>query len=782
MSGLTQSAVIKLILQYIGGHKIKGAGPKLVADGKEVIIKAKPLTSLIGKLQEIAGGLDIRDVFLQNPIASQIISAEQKLSDLKNTITNAVNLPSDIKNAITSVADGALSKVADLAAHTSILSGTDIPNAFNSIEGAIDAVTGAVTTAQATADAAQVAADVAATTANWSGIDDDNGHKPQDNATKNTPRGPWTDATVYEFGDLVSSGGSSYVCFNPHTSSGSFDPTKFYLLASSGTTGPTGLANGLVYIFKRSATSPALPTATTTYTFATGVLTGLDNGWTQALPTGTTSLWVSVATVSSNSATDTIAASEWSSPSILADNGINSASVFLYQRATSVPSVPSTTSTYTFSTGVLTGHDNGWSQSLPSGLDPLYMTSATAAGTGTTDTIATGEWAAVTLLAANGNYVDLKFIRSVSQPSTPTGDSPSGWSDSVPSGTDALWISSAPKNYSGVLIGVWSTPRRLTGTNPRGAYSSSTTYYEFDTVSYNGGTYIATQNNFSAQAPSGTAATTAYWDVIAAPGATGTPATPPSAFSANVNLTSGANVNLRTVADANGYTGASDATITFKVPNGVTIRGLSSGGKGIDTGTWPTSSYTIALTLIVESGGIVDGGGGAGATGGDPTGHQGSPGGDAIYVRLNMTGGITINSGGTVRGGGGGGGGGGGRFGHFGPIGEEEDHGNGGGGGGGGFPNGSGGVGGSMPDGDGSSGSVGTTSGGGSGGGGSTGSGTGGGGGAAASTGSTGGNGTTSGQYTGRSGGAGGAGGFAVRKNGNTVTVTNNGTMTGSAA
>ncbi|BCA57674.1 phage tail protein [Sphingomonas sp. HMP6] len=355
------------------------------------------------------------------------------------------------------------------------------------------------------------------------------------------------------------------------------------------------------------------------------------------------------------------------------------------------------------------------------------------------------------------------YLRSLPTPATPTGNAPAGWIDSIPAGTDTLWQSLGYFDAMGSLIGIWAAPRAISTNAPVGTYSSSTVYYVTNNVGFNGGTYTALQDNFSNQAPSGTSSANAYWGVISAPGSAGTPATPPGAFAATLALTSGAAINLRTVADAAGYTGFSNATITFNVPSGVTIRGLSSGGIGIDTGNWPTSSYTIALTLVVQSGGIVDGGGGAGGAGNS---GNGAGGGDAIYVQVPMTGGITINSGGTLRAGGGGGGGGASYF-----TGGAEPSRDGGGGGGGGAPNGAGAGGFRGNTTSGGNGSAGTTSGGGAGG--AAGA-------AGAGAGAAGGGfGAAGGSST---GGTSGAAGYAVRKNGNAVTVSNSGTMTGTAA
>jgi hypothetical protein len=187
-------------------------------------------------------------------------------------------------------------------------------------------------------------------------------------------------------------------------------------VADDGLNGIDGIAgsnNAIVYLYQRAATAPAAPSGTFTYTFATGVLSGGTPGsWTQAIPANNGSpLWVIAATASANTSTDTIAAAEFSTPVTLAVNGtngtngtdgLNSATVFLYQRATSAPAVPSATTTYTFATGILTGTLGGWSQSVPTGTNPLYVTTATAVSTTATDTILTSEWATVRVLAQNG--------------------------------------------------------------------------------------------------------------------------------------------------------------------------------------------------------------------------------------------------------------------------------------------------------------------------------------------------------------------------------------------
>lgn len=145
--------------------------------------------------------------------------------------------------------------------------------------------------------------------------------------------------------------------------------------------------------------------------------------------------------------------------------GLNSATVMLFRRAASAPALPSTTATYTFSTGVLTGHNNSWTQTVPAADgNPLWMTLATASGTSTTDTIASGEWAAVAKIAQDGatgspgtnglnTAVVTLYKRGAAAPAAPSGTftytfatgvlsggTPNGWTQAVPA-TDGnpLW-------------------------------------------------------------------------------------------------------------------------------------------------------------------------------------------------------------------------------------------------------------------------------------------------------------------------------------------------------
>ena len=99
--------------------------------------------------------------------------------------------------------------------------------------------------------------DDAGTTADWSAIVDDNGDKPEDNATRNVNRGAWSGSSVVYFvGDFVQRDGSSYSAIVAHTSTAGNGPpgANWALLAAGGggTTGPAGTAAISGYLTKEA--------------------------------------------------------------------------------------------------------------------------------------------------------------------------------------------------------------------------------------------------------------------------------------------------------------------------------------------------------------------------------------------------------------------------------------------------------------------------------------------------------------------------------------------------
>jgi len=185
-----------------------------------------------------------------------------------------------------------------------------------------------------------------------------------------------------------------------------------------GTDGTDGLNTAPIFLYKRASTDTGLtkPTANLTYTFATGELSGNLAGWSRTIPASDGNPCFSIqATAVSSEATDTILPSEWSSIVKLVEdgapgqsgtdgtNGVNTAIVYLYKRsATSATINWTTTLTYNFTTKKLVTVPEGWSSTIPSGTDPLYVTAATAASAENTDTITPDEWATPVILAQNG--------------------------------------------------------------------------------------------------------------------------------------------------------------------------------------------------------------------------------------------------------------------------------------------------------------------------------------------------------------------------------------------
>lgn len=239
--------------------------------------------------------------------------------------------------------------------------------------------------------------------------------------------------------------------------------------------------------YKRSAATPTDNPGAVMYTFANASWAP-GNGWSRTIPTGTDPIWAVAASASSTASTDDIAANEWSAPVKIAEDGVdglNVATVFIYQRTNtdSAPGKPTANVTYSFTNATVSNLLNGWSASVPSsGGAYLWVTTATAASTGTSDVITPAEWAAVQKLAtdgANGSYVSYVFLPSTSRPATPTSTSPipSGWYDSPPSSAYPIWMSKA--TVTNGVAGTWSLPIKVTGTDGLPGDDGNITSYQY---------------------------------------------------------------------------------------------------------------------------------------------------------------------------------------------------------------------------------------------------------------------------------------------------------------
>jgi len=248
-------------------------------------------------------------------------------------------------------------------------------------------------------------------------------------------------------------------------------PVKF---VENGTSGEHGVNTAVVYLYKRSTTQPIKPTISYKYTFETKALattgSGQANGWTPIIPDGSEPCWVIAGTAASAQVYDVIKGSQFSDPVILAENGLNGlnqATIYLYQRSSSTPQVPSTTMSYTFKDGKLPSNiPNGWSRTIPSGSKPCWVTSAVAISSDATDDITKNDWSEPTILAENGAdgtkvCTVYLYARSEEKPDKPSvsfvyyfstgklvtiptsGGTMGKWSQNLPTGRTPCWITSA---------------------------------------------------------------------------------------------------------------------------------------------------------------------------------------------------------------------------------------------------------------------------------------------------------------------------------------------------
>ena len=213
-----------------------------------------------------------------------------------------------------------------------------------------------------------------------------------------------------------------------------------YVLFSDGTSNDTfsvarTSANSIiVYLYKRSDTeiSQIDWSNTLTYNFDTKRFSTLPTGWSSDIPSGNDPIYVTAATVSSVNTQGYVTAASWSTPMLFTKSGFNSKTIQLYKRSATAPSAPSTTVTYTFSTGGISpSSPNGWSLGVPtSNGNPCYVVQATAISYEDTDTITSGEWSSPTIIAQDGDsdYIDqpivdwYKATSTTTVPTTPTSD------------------------------------------------------------------------------------------------------------------------------------------------------------------------------------------------------------------------------------------------------------------------------------------------------------------------------------------------------------------------
>ncbi len=172
-------------------------------------------------------------------------------------------------------------------------------------------------------------------------------------------------------------------------------------------------------------------------------------------------------------------------------DALNTATLYLYQRATATPAAPTATLTYTFNTQTLTGDLGGWSESIPAGTQNIYIATAATVSSTLSDTIASTDWSVGTLAINGTSGIDAKIVRSVyqvsaSQPAQPAGTviPPTGWTTSLPTNIPAgmrAWIvntyaddaSTAVGTGQWTNVGAWAGVDGVDGMLVRSVYRSA---------------------------------------------------------------------------------------------------------------------------------------------------------------------------------------------------------------------------------------------------------------------------------------------------------------------
>lgn len=201
--------------------------------------------------------------------------------------------------------------------------------------------------------------------------------------------------------------------------------------------------------------------------------------------------------------------------------GLNQATVFLYKRAASQPAKPTAALTYVFSTHALEGSLGGWSQTIPSGTAPCWVTAATASSNQGQDTIETSEWSGVVKLVENGasgsnginQAVVNLFRRSASAPAAPSASAdytfatgtlspmPDGWARDMPAvDGNPCWMTSAVAISDGasdtITASEWASPIKVVedGQDGIGVSAVAEQYYlSTSPTSQTGGSWSANQ-------------------------------------------------------------------------------------------------------------------------------------------------------------------------------------------------------------------------------------------------------------------------------------------------
>jgi hypothetical protein len=210
--------------------------------------------------------------------------------------------------------------------------------------------------------------------------------RPADNATRNNWRGVWASGTTYNLGDVAvyATNGSAYVYVNASSTSGNLPTvTSYWAIYSYG-----GYNNVTLVAYKRQDNIPTDTPSTTgaiTYNFTTGAWTP-DDGWSTAIPSGDLNLYTITALAVSPESTVSIAASGWTSPRKILEQGQYRDIIFTAS-TTGVPLIDNDNSS-----------PPGWSDTIPPATGTIFQSigirnlAGVLVGTWSTPVVYRGQW------------------------------------------------------------------------------------------------------------------------------------------------------------------------------------------------------------------------------------------------------------------------------------------------------------------------------------------------------------------------------------------------------
>jgi hypothetical protein len=252
----------------------------------------------------------------------------------------------------------------------------------------------------------------------------------------------------------------------------------YAIQGATGTNGANGNKTGVAYLYQWSTATPSNPNGYSTFTWSTvsnATYTG-GNGWTTTIPTNPAtagiSLWQAAIGVTDTSiaVTTTVSWATGFSVNNITQNGVagssgtQSAFAIVYKWALTIPTAPTGSATYTWSTGLFTPTPSGWSLS-PSTSPSLGYTlwearvrlidSATATSTTvnwTTSTISAVGYSGTNGASSRNAYTKTTLSALATTPATIPSTGTSSFPANDSWGTGTIWGATAPSIVAGESV------------------------------------------------------------------------------------------------------------------------------------------------------------------------------------------------------------------------------------------------------------------------------------------------------------------------------------------